>query len=236
MYELLESITESAKKTLQAQQVNANNLANASTVGFKAEIAYYMEEEGSLTLESMPDLTPGIVQQTGRALDVSIQGDGWLAIMAEDGTEAYTRRGDLRVDALGQLTTGLGHPVLGNNGPIALPPFSQVEIGADGTLSIVPFGQQPNTLAVVDRLKLVTLQADQLQRREDGHLQLPDGEVAAPDAAVRVMSGAIEGSNVNVVGELVRMIDLARRFESEIQLMQDAKENSSALASVMNIN
>ncbi len=236
MYELLESITESAKKTLQAQQVNANNLANASTIGFKAEIAFYMEEEGALTLQSMPDLTPGMVQQTGRSLDVSIQGEGWLAIVAQDGTEAYTRRGDLKVDALGQLTTGLGSPVVGNNGPIALPPFSQIEIGADGTVSIVPVGQQPNTLAVVDRLKLVTLDTEQLERREDGHLQLPDAEVAPPDAAVRVISGAIEGSNVNVVGELVRMIDLARRFESEIQLMQDAKENSSALASVMSLN
>ena len=236
MYELLESITESAKKTLQAQQVNANNLANASTIGFKAEIAFYMEEEGALTLQSMPDLTPGMVQQTGRSLDVSIQGEGWLAIVAQDGTEAYTRRGDLKVDALGQLTTGLGNPVVGNNGPIALPPFSQIEIGADGTVSIVPVGQQPNTLAVVDRLKLVTLDTEQLERREDGHLQLPDAEVAPPDAAVRVISGAIEGSNVNVVGELVRMIDLARRFESEIQLMQDAKENSSALASVMSLN
>lgn len=236
MYELLESITESAKKTLQAQQVNANNLANASTIGFKAEIAFYMEEEGGLTLQSMPDLTPGMVQQTGRSLDVSIQGEGWLAIVAQDGTEAYTRRGDLKVDALGQLTTGLGNPVVGNNGPIALPPFSQIEIGADGTVSIVPVGQQPNTLAVVDRLKLVTLDTEQLERREDGHLQLPDAEVAPPDAAVRVISGAIEGSNVNVVGELVRMIDLARRFESEIQLMQDAKENSSALASVMSLN
>jgi len=236
MYELLQSITESAKKTLQAQQVNANNLANASTIGFKAEIAYYMDEEGSLTLQSMPDLTPGMVQQTGRSLDVSIQGEGWLAIVAEDGTEAYTRRGDLRVDALGQLTTGLGNPVVGNNGPIALPPFSEIEIGVDGTLSIVPIGQQPNTLAVIDRLKLVTLNSAQLQRSDQGHLQLPDGEVAAPDASVRVISGAIEGSNVNVVGELVRMIDLARRFESEIQLMQDAKENSSALASVMSLN
>lgn len=236
MYELLQSITESAKKTLQAQQVNANNLANASTVGFKAEIAYYLNQEDGLTLESMPDFSPGLVQQTGRPLDVSIQGDGWLAILAPDGSETYTRRGDLQVDAFGQLTTGTGQSVLGNNGPIALPPFSSVEIGADGTISIVPVGQQPNTLAVVDRLKLVSLDGANLQRREDGQLQLPDGEIAAPDASVRVISGAVESSNVNVVGELVRMIDLARRFESEIQLMQNAKENSSALASVMNLN
>ncbi len=236
MYELLESITESAKKTLQAQQVNANNLANASTIGFKAEIAYYMNEEGDLSLQSMPDLSPGLTQQTGRPLDISVQGDGWIAILAPDGTETYTRRGDLQVDSFGQLKTGAGHPVVGNNGPIALPPFSEIEVGTDGTVSVVPIGQLPNTLAVVDRIKLVSLDSNRLQRREDGHLQLPDAEVAAADANIRVMSGAIEGSNVNVVGELVRMIDLARRFESEIQLMQDAKENSQALASVMNIN
>jgi len=236
MYELLQSITESAKKTLQAQQVNANNLANASTIGFKAEIAYYLNQDDGITLGSMPDFSPGLVQQTGRPLDISIQGEGWLAIQSPDGSESYTRRGDLQVDAFGQLTTGTGQPVLGNNGPIALPPFSTIEIGGDGTLSIVPVGQQPNTLAVVDRLKLVSLDGEALQRREDGHLQLPDGEVAAPDASVRVISGAVESSNVNVVGELVRMIDLARRFESEIQLMQNAKENSSALASVMNLN
>ncbi len=236
MYELLLSVTESAKKTMQAQAINAHNLANAGTEGFKAEIAYYSAQAGSSDISSSPDLSPGIVRTTGRDLDVSINGEGWIAVMAEDGTEAYSRRGDLQVDAFGQLTNGVGQPIMGNNGPIALPPFGSLEIGSDGTISILPLGQTPNTLAVVDRIKLVTLENNEVQRGVDGLIRLPDGFAVDADASVSVLSGMLEGSNVNIVGEMVKMIDLARRFESEIKLMQSAKENSAALAKIMSMN
>lgn len=236
MHELLLSITNSAKQTMQAQAINAHNLANAGTEGFKAEIAYYSAQSGTSDVASSPDLSPGIVRTTGRDLDVSINGEGWMAVMAEDGTEAYSRRGDLQVDAFGQLSNGAGQPIMGNNGPIALPPFGSLEIGSDGTISILPLGQTPNTLAVVDRIKLVRLDSNEVQRGVDGLIRLPDGFAVDADASVGVLSGMLEGSNVNIVGEMVKMIDLARRFESEIKLMQSAKENSAALAKIMSMN
>lgn len=236
MHELLLSITSSAKQTMQAQAVNANNLANAGTDGFKAEVAYYSSLDLDGEISSTPDLSPGTVRTTGRELDISINGEGWIAIQAADGTEAYSRRGDLQIDAFGQLTNGAGQLILGNNGPIALPPFGSVEIGTDGTVSILPLGQTPNTLAVVDRIKLVTLPDADLQRGEDGLIRLPEGEAVNPDADVTVLSGVLEGSNVNVVGEMIKMIDLARRFEGEIKLMKSAQENSAALAKIMSMS
>lgn len=235
MYELLNSITHSAKQTMRAQAVNANNLANASTDGFKAEIAFYSSQDLSGEISSTPDLSQGTVRTTGREMDVAINGEGWFAVLGADGSEAYTRRGDLQIDAFGQLTNGAGQLLLGNNGPIALPPFGSVEIGTDGTVSILPLGQSPNTLAVVDRIKLVTLEASDLQRGDDGLLRLREDALVNPDAEVTVISGALEGSNVNVVGEMVKMIDLARRFESEIRLMKSAQENSAALAEIMSM-
>ncbi|MFT4814736.1 MAG: flagellar basal-body rod protein FlgF [Pseudohongiellaceae bacterium] len=236
MHELILSITHSAKQTMQAQAINANNLANASTEGFKAEIAYYSTQNSTNTVSSNPDLSPGVVRTTGRDLDVSINGEGWIAVMAEDGTEAYSRRGDLQLDAFGQLTNGAGQSIMGNNGPIALPPFGSLEIGSDGTISILPLGQTPNTLAVVDRIKLVTLEGSEVLRGEDGLVRMPDGFAVEADASVTVLSGMLEGSNVNVVGEMVKMIDLSRRFESEIKLMQSVKENSAALTKIMSMN
>lgn len=242
MHELLLSITHSAKQTMQAQAINAHNLANAGTDGFKAEIAYYSSQDdysrlnATNTVSSNPDLSPGVVRETGRDLDISINGEGWIAVMAADGTEAYSRRGDLQLDAFGQLTNGIGQPIMGNNGPIALPPFGSLEIGSDGTISILPLGQTANTLAVVDRIKLVTIENSEITRSEDGLVRASDGIAVNADASVSVHSGMLEGSNVNVVGEMIKMIDLARRFESEIKLMQSAKENAAALAKIMSMN
>ncbi len=236
MHELLISITNSAKQTMQAQAINAHNLANAATEGFKSEIAYYAALDPKGDISSIPDLSPGTVRATGRDLDVSINGAGWIAVMAEDGTEAYSRRGDLHVDAFGQLTNGSGQAIMGNNGPIALPPFGSLEIGSDGTISVLPLGQTPNTIAVVDRIKLVSLEENQVLRGTDGLIRMPDGFPVEADSSIEVLSGMLEGSNVNVVGEMVKMIDLARRFESEIKLMASAKENSAALAKIMSMN
>lgn len=226
----------SANQIMQAQAVNTNNLANASTAGFRAEIAYIAGIESGAGVYSTPDLSPGTVRTTGRNLDVSIDGEGWIAIMSPEGGEAYSRRGDLRVDAFGLLSDGAGHQIMGNNGPIALPPFSTVEIATDGTISIQPLGQTANTMAVVDRIKLVQLQASELHRGEDGLMRLAPGEEAAVDASIRLFSGTLEGSNVNAVSEMIKMIDLARRFEGQIKLMQSAQENAAALSRIMSMN
>ncbi|HTQ99246.1 MAG TPA: flagellar basal body rod protein FlgF [Candidatus Acidoferrum sp.] len=236
MSELLGTVMAGARQVMKAQAINANNLANASTDGFRAELVHISSLEDVNGLSSSPDLGTGMVRTTGNPLDVSIDGEGWLAIQAPDGTEGYTRRGDLRVDTLGQMTNGLGQKVLGQGGPITLPPFTNVEIGGDGTVSIQPAGQPTTTRVIVDRLKLALPDKKQLKRGDDGVLRLPRGKTADADAKVRVQSGSLEGSNVNAVGEMLKMIDLSRQFEAQVKLMDSAKQNSSELASILKMN
>jgi flagellar basal-body rod protein FlgF len=235
MSQLLLNAVENAKQIMHAQAINANNLANVSTDGFKAELAHVAAASAGGKAYSVPDLSEGVVRTTGRNLDIAVNGEGWIAVLGNDGTEGYSRRGDLHVDSFGQLLDGVGRPVLGNNGPIALPPFSSVEVGADGTISIQPLGSAANTLAVVDRIKLAEPDEQLMERSADGLMRLPQNETAPASANVRVTSGNIEGSNVNAVGEMVKMIDLARRFEGQVKLMQTAQENQQALAKLMSL-
>ncbi len=227
---------ENARQIMLAQAVNANNLANASTDGFRAELSYLLDTAEGRQAYSSPDLSGGYVRSTGRNLDIAVKGDGWIAVQGLDGVEAYSRRGDLQVDSFGQLTDGAGHPILGNNGPVALPPYANIEIAADGTLSIQPLGQPANTLAVVDRIKLVELEPQRILRGEDGLMRLSEGEIAPASAGVQIVSASLEGSNVNAVEEMVKMIDLARRFEAQIQLMKSEDENNASLAELMNFS
>ena len=236
MSELLMTVMNGARLVMKAQAVNANNLANAGTDGFRAELVHVSVAGDEESQSTTPDFSQGMIRTTGHHLDVSVDGAGWIAIQTPEGGEGYTRRGDLRVDALGQLTNGAGQPVLGNGGPIALPPYSSLEIAADGTISIRPLGADTTSIAVVDRIKLALPDETRLRRGEDGIMRLPNLEVAEPDATVRVQSGTLEGSNVNAVGELLKMIDLSRQFEAQVRLMKSAEENSSSLASVLSIN
>jgi flagellar basal-body rod protein FlgF len=235
MSELLLTVMSGARQVMKAQAVNAHNLANASTDGFRAELVHISNSEDLGSQTSAPDFSPGMLRTTGRSLDISVDGPGWIAIMTPEGTEGFSRRGDLRVDALGQLTNGAGQAVIGNNGPVALPPFSNIEIASDGTISIQPMGQGANTMAVVDRIKLALPDESLLRRGDDGILRLPEGAVADADAAVKIQGGTLEGSNVNAVGELLKMIDLARQFEAQVKLMRSAEENSSTLASILSM-
>jgi flagellar basal-body rod protein FlgF len=172
-------------------------------------------------------LTPSAPINTGRDLDIAVQGDGWIAVQAPDGTEAYTRSGDLRISTGGILTTGAGHPVLGNGGgPIALPPAQKVDIAADGTISVQPTGQ--SNMAVLDRIKLVRPPDSQLSKGEEGLFRLASGDQAPADGTVRVVSGAIESSNVNSVEALVRMIDLARTFDLQVKVMKEAETTDAS--------
>lgn len=236
MSELLRTVMAGARQVMRAQAINANNLANASTDGFRAELAHITSLEDVDGMRSTPDLRQGMVRTTGNALDISINGEGWIAVLTPEGTEGYTRRGDLQVDAFGQLTNGAGQAILGDAGPIALPPFANVEIGADGSISIQPLGDPASSRTEVDRIRLVSLDERQLRRGGDGVLRLPDGQAAEPDASVRLQSGSVEGSNVNAVSEMLRMMDLARQFEAQVQLMKTAEEDSSSLASVLRLS
>jgi flagellar basal-body rod protein FlgF len=227
-----------AKHALQAQQHNNNNLANLNTPGFRADLAAvqsapvhgpgYQARAYAQTGTIGSDLRQGAMLTTGRALDVAINGDGWIAVQAPDGSEAYSRRGDLRINAAGLLENGAGQMVLGNAGPIAVPPADQLEIGSDGTISVVPLGQAANTLAVVDRIRLVNPDNTEMVKGDDGLFRLRDGAPAAPDAAVQVSGGVLESSNVNSVDALVRMIDNARSYETYVKMIATTKQNDEA--------
>ena len=157
-------------------------------------------------------------------------------MQAPDGGEAYTRAGDLHVTPNGLLVNGAGHPVLGNSGaPVAIPPAEKIEIGNDGTVSILPRGQTPQTLAFVDRIKLVNPDDDALTKGPEGLMRLHEGAVLPPDASVQLVSGSLEASNVNAVNAMVNMIALARQFEAQIQIMKTAEENDSASAQMMRL-
>ena len=237
----------SASQTMTAQSVNSNNLANATTTGFKADLEQFrsMPVYGqgmpsrvyAMTERPATDFAPGSFNTTGRDLDMAIRGEGWLAVQDAAGEEAYTRAGDLRIDANGLLTTGTGLPVIGNNGgPIVIPPAETIEIGADGTISIRPVGQAPNVLAEVDRIKLVNPAIDDLTKGKDGLIHLrQQGEVAPADASVQLVSGALEGSNVNTVDAMVKMIELQRQYEMQVKMMNTAKENDASLDAIMRL-
>ncbi len=232
-----------AKETLIAQGNATNNLANATTPGFLADFNQFrsMPAFGSghptrvYALDERPqvDFARGHIEQTGRDLDIALQDSGWIAVQSPDGREAYTRRGDLWIDENGLLKTGNGLPVLGNGGPIAIPPAEKIDIGSDGTVSIRPLGQAANQLATVDRIKLVNPDLADLEKGLDGLVHLKDGGEADFDAEQRLAAGALEASNVNVVNEMVKMIELSRRFEMQVKMMKSAEENADAGAAIL---
>ena len=221
-----------AKQDLYAQAVNNNNLANANTHGFRQAIAYaYTEPMRGPVFDSRDyvqvadeaiDFCKGAMQATGRDLDVAIQGDGFLAVQAGDGTEAYTRAGDLHIDAQGIMRLGNGLQVLGDGGPVAIPPAESVTVGADGSVTIRPLGGQPRGLAAVDRLRLVNPPTQDLVRGTDGLFRLRDGGQAPADANVRVASGMLETSNVNTAAALARMMEITRHYETQVKMMTTA--------------
>jgi flagellar basal-body rod protein FlgF len=235
-----------AKETLIAQGSNSNNLANGNTPGFLADLQQFRSMpvfgDGHPTrvygMSERPaiDFSKGSIVHTGGELDVAVNGQGWLAVQARDGVEAYTRRGDLMLDANGLLTTGNGLPVIGNNGPIAIPPAEKIEIAPDGTISIRPLGQGADELAVIDQLKLVNPPRAELEKGNDGLMRLQDGATAQPDVGTQVVSGSLEGSNVNIVDAMVNMIELSRRFELQVKMMKTAQDMENASASIMRMS
>ena len=232
-----------AKETLRAQAANSHNLANASTTGFRADLTAFQSR--AVVGAGFPsrvyatsaavgwDDTVGAMISTGRELDVAVQGPGFIAVQAPDGREAYTRAGDLRIEPSGLLVNGAGHPVLGDGGPITVPPHASISIGADGSVSIVPLGQGPETSVVLGRIKLVNPPSDSLVRGADGLFRLRDGADAPSDAAVQVASGVLESSNVNAAEAMVTMIELARNFELQVKAIRTAEENGAASARLL---
>ena len=227
-----------AKATMQRQDTLANNLANVSTAGFRAELAAFravpVEGSGASTrvyaLETTPgyDATPGVVTGTGRNLDVALKGQAWLSVQGLDGTEAYTRGGSLDIGADGTLTTRGGLTVLGDGGPIQVPPNTEISIGGDGSVSARAANGRGS---VVGRLKLVTPEAA-LTRGTDGLFRAAEGDLAA-DPLARLQDGALEGSNVSAVETMVAMIAAARQFEAQMKMLQTAEANEKAAAQLL---
>jgi flagellar basal-body rod protein FlgF len=232
-----------AKEALDAQRLRANNLANVSTAGFKADFHQYRtmavfgehHPSRAYAMSERPgtDTGAGTFMETSRDLDVAIKGDGWFAVQTADGSEAYTRAGDLKRDVNGLITTGTGLPVLGDGGPIVLPEYEQLVVGVDGTFSIQGLGEDPLSLTQVARLKLVNPDAKELVKGEDGLFRMRGGEELQSDPNVQVVNGILEGSNVNAVNEMTAIISHARLFEMNVKMMQSAKENDEASARIM---
>ena len=225
-----------AQQLLQQQAASANNLANAATTGYKAEMAAFraapVEGPGLPTRAYAvdttigADLTAGAIQPTGRDLDVAIEGDGFLTVQATDGNEAYTRSGSLALSPEGELRTRSGLAVLGDGGPIVVPQDSKVSIGRDGTVSIVTYGQSATNVTSVGKLKLVNPAGRDVIKGGDGLFRLRGGGSADADNGVTVTAGALETSNVNTVAAMVEMINLARQFEMQMKLLQNAESNA----------
>lgn len=232
-----------AKQTLLAQTANANNLANAQTTGFKSDWEQFrsMPVFGpgfptrvyAMTERPGTDFSSGPLQTTGRDLDVAINGDGYFAVQGADGKEVYTRAGDLRLTPEGLLQTGTGLQVIGQGGPISIPPAEKLEIGSDGTISIIPLGSNATALAVVDRIKMVRPVADNVEKLTDGLVHVKDGQPQAASADVSLVQGVLEGSNVNAIQAMVEMIELSKNFELQTKVMKNADENSGVSAKLM---
>ncbi len=235
-----------ASQNSKALQAHANNLANVSTSGFRRDFeqARSMPVFGdglparayAMTERPGTDFNPGTLQETGRDLDVAAQGEAWLAVQAPDGSEAYVRTASMQIDAFGILRTSAGLPVMGNAGPIAVPPEQKVEIAQDGTISIRALGENPDVMAEVDRIKLVLPERGQLQKMQDGLVRGKDGQEFAPDANARVVAGFTESSNVNAVAEMTAMLSLSRQFELHVKMMRTAEENASSVARIMQLS
>lgn len=234
-----------ANEIMLQQQNTVNNLANASTIGFKQDLQafkavpingpgyasrVYTQDAGVGT-----NFSSGPMIVTGNPLDVAIDGSGWIAVQASNGKEAYTRAGNLHVNANSLLVTARGDLVLGSSGPISIPPSASIVIGSDGTVTARPDGQAPSALAVVGRIKLVNPPASRLVKSPSGLMETKNGTPLPASAEVKLSSGMLEGSNVNMIESMVRMISLARQYEMQVKVMKTADQNAQASAQLLRL-
>jgi flagellar basal-body rod protein FlgF len=234
-----------AKHILDQQATNSHNLANATSTGFRAQVdsfrAVPVISEGLPTRTFVIDATVGAdfqagpIETTGRVLDVAVQGEGWLTVQRNDGTEGFTRNGALKLSENGVLQTASGLNIMGDGGPISIPPDVAITIAKDGTISTVNNGILPGPSNVLGRLKLVNPDEASLERKPDGLFGTKDNSTVEADANVSIASGALEGSNVNVVEAMVNMISLARQFETQMKLMQTAENNANKASQLFNL-
>lgn len=235
-----------ARHVLDQQATVSHNLANATSTGFRAQIDSFRAVP--VVADGLPtrtfvvdstvgaDFTPGPIQHTGRALDVALQNQGWIAVQAADGSEAYTRAGSLQISANGMLQTTAGLLLQGDTGPIAVPPEVTVEIAGDGTVGAISTDTKPGPATILGRIKLVNPPEQSLVRGDDGLFRLKDGSAAEADPAVKLSGGALEGSNVSAVDSMVSMISLARQFETQMSLLKNAENNAAKATQIIALN
>ncbi|MFK7861414.1 MAG: flagellar basal-body rod protein FlgF [Granulosicoccus sp.] len=234
-----------ARQVMLKQATNSHNLANLNTTGFKADIdnfkAMQVYGPGHPAKVYGEDQRMGIshvagpIINTGQPLDIAINGEGFIAIQDVDGAEAYTRNGNLEITDQGLLVTSNGNPVLGEGGPITLTTYENIQIGTDGTITVMPIGQAGGEIAVLDRIKLVNPDLTTVKRNERGLFTTPEQEEPA-DADVTLASESLESSNVNAVDALVTMIELSRQFETQVKLMKAAEDNDVAAAQLLKMS
>ena len=237
-----------ARASLQAQGTVSHNLANVDTNGFKAALANtqsmpirgdgFASRVNAMHIDQGFDAGMGSQKVTGNPLDVSLQQDNWLAVQAPDGSEAYTRGGELALTPNGQVVTVSGRAVLDDNGnPMTIPPHQSMEIGSDGTVSIVPLGESASTQAIVGRMRVVQARSDRLQRGSDGLMRNTDPtQPFAAATGKAVNSGSLEGSNVDAAGALVQMIQLQRQFEMQVKVIKHGDENAQSANTLLRMN
>ncbi len=232
--------------SMARQTATANNIANAQTPGFRADIAEAQSvwlKGATVNTRAMAseevinaDMRPGTVIATGRDLDVAVSGDGLLGVQSVDGEEAYTRRGDLQMANSGLLTTGDGHPVLGSQGPVTVPPADSVSIDTDGRIWIVPQGGDPAQPQEVDRLKLVSPTGSDIAKGLDGLFRVKGGGTLPPDPDAKVTTRSLEGSNVSATQALVDMIEASRSWDTQLKLISDARDLDASSAELMKLD
>jgi flagellar basal-body rod protein FlgF len=232
-----------AKQIMQAQAVNNHNIANISTIGFRADaVAFdsepiygpgYATRVNAVAGDAGTDFSAGTMENTGRDLDIAVNGNGFIAVRGTDGQEAYTRAGDLRVTPTGAVTTASGLAVLTESGPLVIPPSTNVSIGSDGTVSVLPQGSAPLAVTQVDRIKLVNPPTSTLQKGDDGLLRLKAGGKAKTDDTVSVTPGMLESSNVNAAQSLISMIELQRMYEFQIKSINSTDTNEQSAEKMM---
>lgn len=235
-----------ASHILQQQAAVGQNLSNVDTPGYRAAInafrAVPLVGNGLPTRTFVVDSTAGadfsqgVLQPTGRSLDIAVHGKGWIAVQLENGGEAYTRNGSFKVTPEGILQTRSGLNVIGETGLITIPPNTEVTIAKDGTISTVPSGQTPTQVVVVGRIKLVNPAENQMVRGDDGLFRTKDGTSAVADAGVSVVSGNLESSNVKTVEAMVNMIVLARQFDMQMKMLQSADNNAKQASQLLSMN
>ena len=245
----MDRLTHSSYAALRAamarQAATANNLANAGTTGFRADVAagqaVYLQSNGEVfsarATEQVvnADMSAGTVTTTGRDLDVALSGDALLTVQADNGEEAYTRRGDLQVSATGLVTTGDGRPVLTEAGPLTIPPADSVRIDGDGKVWIVPVGGDPTNPTEVDRIKLVSPTGSNIAKGLDGLFRVRGGGTLPTDPEARLTAGSLEGSNVNSTQALIDMIEASRSWDTQMNLITSARDLDTSAADLMRL-